>query len=232
MLTTNVGSSHLQRPAARAAPPLRAGPAVPDELRLRPDAPEQLPVVPPADLTCVATSGTPGDLTHAFKATVVYDLPFGQGRRFGSGANAVVDRIIGGWTVRALIALPERTARQPWQRPPGRHDGDDVQKMYKLRFDDAAKYVYMLPQDVIDETIKAFSVSATSATGYGRSAHRAAATSRRRTVPTASRSRTTSATAARATWSSRADVPAARHQPCEESADGRAHATSNSAPRC
>jgi hypothetical protein len=25
--------------------------------------------------------GSPGDLTHAFKATVVYDLPFGQGRR-------------------------------------------------------------------------------------------------------------------------------------------------------
>ena len=44
---------------------------------------------------------------------------------------------------------------------------DDVQDMFKLRFDDANKLVYMLPQDVIDETIKAFSVSATSATGYG-----------------------------------------------------------------
>ena len=36
-----------------------------------------------------------------------------------------------------------------------------------MRFDDANKFVYMLPQDVIDETIKAFSVSATSPTGYG-----------------------------------------------------------------
>ena len=44
---------------------------------------------------------------------------------------------------------------------------DEVQDMYKLRFDDANKFVYMLPQDVIDETIKAFSVSATSASGYG-----------------------------------------------------------------
>jgi hypothetical protein len=44
---------------------------------------------------------------------------------------------------------------------------DEVQDIYKLRFDDANKFIYMLPQDVIDETIKAFSVSATSATGYG-----------------------------------------------------------------
>ncbi len=43
----------------------------------------------------------------------------------------------------------------------------EVQDIYKLRYDDANKFVYMLPQDVIDETIKAFSVSATSATGYG-----------------------------------------------------------------
>ena len=43
---------------------------------------------------------------------------------------------------------------------------DDAQDMFKLRFDDAGKQVYMLPQDVIDNTILAFSVSATSATGY------------------------------------------------------------------
>ena len=43
---------------------------------------------------------------------------------------------------------------------------DDVQKMFKLRFDDAGKKVWMLPQDVIDNTIRAFSVSPTSASGY------------------------------------------------------------------
>ena len=39
--------------------------------------------------------------------------------------------------------------------------------MFKLRFDDAGKPIYMLPQDIIDNTVKAFSVSATSPTGYG-----------------------------------------------------------------
>ena len=43
---------------------------------------------------------------------------------------------------------------------------DDVQEAFKLRFDDADKVIYMWPEDVITNTIRAFSVSATSATGY------------------------------------------------------------------
>ena len=42
----------------------------------------------------------------------------------------------------------------------------ELQDAFKLRFDDAGKLVYMLPQDIIDNTVRAFSVSATSATGY------------------------------------------------------------------
>jgi hypothetical protein len=43
----------------------------------------------------------------------------------------------------------------------------DLSKAYKLRFDDAGHKIYMLPQDIIDNTVKAFSTSATSPTGYG-----------------------------------------------------------------
>jgi hypothetical protein len=43
----------------------------------------------------------------------------------------------------------------------------DLQKELKIRFDDANRVVYFLPQDIIDNTIRAFSVSATSASGYG-----------------------------------------------------------------
>ena len=52
-------------------------------------------------------------------------------------------------------------------------DEKELKKMFKLRTVDSPagtfpkKRVYMLPQAVIDETIKAFSTSATSATGYG-----------------------------------------------------------------
>jgi len=45
---------------------------------------------------------------------------------------------------------------------------DDVRNMFQLRIDPANKNkVWMLPQDVIDNTVKAFSVLATSSTGYG-----------------------------------------------------------------
>jgi hypothetical protein len=43
---------------------------------------------------------------------------------------------------------------------------DDVQKMFKLRFDDAGKQIYMWPDDIIQNTILAFAVSPTSASGY------------------------------------------------------------------
>jgi hypothetical protein len=37
------------------------------------------------------------DRRHVFQGTYTYDLPFGKGRKFASGAPAVVDHIIGGW---------------------------------------------------------------------------------------------------------------------------------------
>jgi hypothetical protein len=39
------------------------------------------------------------DIASAFNGYVVYDLPFGHGRQFGSGVNSVVNQIIGGWQV-------------------------------------------------------------------------------------------------------------------------------------
>src|SRR6185503_7320362 len=44
-------------------------------------------------------AGTPGDVSEALKGTFVYELPFGGGKRWGSGAGPVMDRIIGGWQV-------------------------------------------------------------------------------------------------------------------------------------
>jgi hypothetical protein len=39
------------------------------------------------------------DQTQRFVANGIYDLPFGRGRSFFSGANGFVDRIVGGWTL-------------------------------------------------------------------------------------------------------------------------------------
>lgn len=39
------------------------------------------------------------DRTHVFQTYWLYELPFGRGRRFGSGVHGLTERIIGGWQV-------------------------------------------------------------------------------------------------------------------------------------
>jgi hypothetical protein len=118
----------------------------------------------PAFLT--RDTGGEGDLTHQIKANIVYDLPFGRGRHWGGNAGGMLDRIIGGWQLGLTSVIHSgQLADFGNVRLVGMSE-KDVRKMFKLRFDDAGHKIYMLPQDVIDNTIKAFSVSPTSSTGY------------------------------------------------------------------
>jgi hypothetical protein len=118
------------------------------------------------DTYWIRDAGTPGDVTHQYKANIVYDLPFGSGRRWGSGANPVMNRLIGGWQVGLFARIQSgRLVDLGNVRVVGMTT-KDVEEMFKLRFDDAGRKVWVLPQDVIDQTMNAFNVSATSATGY------------------------------------------------------------------
>jgi predicted component of type VI protein secretion system len=111
-------------------------------------------------------TGDPGDITHVFKANIVYDLPFGRGRRFGSNANGLVHRIIGEWSFGINARVQSgRLVDLGNVRLVGM-SAKDVQGFYKLRFDDAGRKVWNMPQDVIDQTILAFSTSPTTASGY------------------------------------------------------------------
>jgi hypothetical protein len=112
-------------------------------------------------------TGAEGGVTHAFKLNWVYDLPFGRGRSLLSNTGALLDLLAGGWSFDGISTIQTgRLVNLGNVRLVGM-TRKDVEQMYKLRFNDAARVVYMLPQDVVDETIKAFSVSATSRTGYG-----------------------------------------------------------------
>jgi hypothetical protein len=111
-------------------------------------------------------TGSPGDITHNFKANVVYDLPFGRGRRFASNAGAVMERLVGGWSlgvnarVQSGLLVDLGNIRVVGMTP------DEVQGLFKTRIDTDGR-VYFWPADIINESIKAFSTSATSPTGYG-----------------------------------------------------------------
>jgi hypothetical protein len=45
------------------------------------------------------------DITHAVKANAIYDLPFGRGKMFVSGANGLLDRLIGGWQLSGIWTI-------------------------------------------------------------------------------------------------------------------------------
>jgi len=118
-----------------------------------------------------------GGTDHTFKLSWVYELPFGQGKKWGSGASSALNRVIGGWEVDGLMR---------WQsgaifnfggyRLVGMTD-KDLQKMFKFyketdpTVQDAngnpMTRIYMFPQDVIQNSILAlYTTSATSVTGY------------------------------------------------------------------
>jgi hypothetical protein len=110
-------------------------------------------------------------LRHAFKVNWVYELPVGRGKMLFGKSGDLVDRLIGGWEFdgAARIQSGQLFDLSASNAGPVNLVGmtmKDLRDVYKLRFDDDKKIVYMLPQDIIDNTIRAFSVSATSATGY------------------------------------------------------------------
>jgi hypothetical protein len=110
--------------------------------------------------------GGEGDVTHAFKATGLYELPFGQGHRFGSGAGPLLDRIINGWQVSGTTRLQSGRLIDLGNVRAVGMSKDEIRGFFELR-KESDTVIYMWPQSVIDETIKAFSISATSPTGYG-----------------------------------------------------------------
>jgi hypothetical protein len=45
------------------------------------------------------------DIQHAVKVNAIYDLPFGRGKMFASGASGVIDRLIGGWQLSGIYTI-------------------------------------------------------------------------------------------------------------------------------
>ncbi len=106
---------------------------------------------------------------HAIKMTWDYSLPFGRGRQFGSGWNKGLDAVLGGWEFHGDGRLQKAWVDFGNVRLVGM-TLQDLQDAYNPRVAPDPKTgvmtVYILPQDILDNTIRAFNVSATSPTGY------------------------------------------------------------------
>jgi hypothetical protein len=121
-------------------------------------------------------TGAEGNVVHSGKAFWSWDLPLGKGRRFLGDANGVVDRILGGWQLHGAVRIQSGQLVDLGNVRMVGFDKNELKKMYQIRTVDnpvtgglPKQRVFILPQAVIDETVKAFSTSATSATGYGAS---------------------------------------------------------------
>ena len=160
----NGGTTTYHSWPLRVPPPAVGRAAVPDQLRLRQGRDVvRSPRVPRPISFMVARLATGRGHARRSRA-LVYELPFGQGNRFGSDVNGFVDRL----HRRVEVDVARRASRadsssiSATSRVVGMSQGRRRQRLFKLRMIDGDKKVWMLPQDVIDNTIKAFSVSATA----------------------------------------------------------------------
>jgi len=104
------------------------------------------------------------DIRHAFKLDTTYDLPFGRGREFFSSSN-VADKILGGWTFAPVIRWQSGSPIQVGNVQLVGMTVKDLQKSVKVRKGSTA--VYWLPDDIIQNSIRAFSIDPLSSNGYG-----------------------------------------------------------------
>jgi hypothetical protein len=108
---------------------------------------------------------------HALKLNWSYELPFGQGKKWGGGASRALNAVIGGWSFDGTGRIQSGNILDYGNvRLVGWTDKQlqDNIKVYKIPDATNPKItrVYMLPQDFINNTILAYQISATSATGY------------------------------------------------------------------
>jgi hypothetical protein len=99
--------------------------------------------------------GTEGDVAHAVKGTFVYEIPFGQGRRFGTNMGNWMDRLVGGWQVAGTARIQTGRLIDLGNVNIVGMSAEEAQKAFKFRrvSDDE---MYMWPDDIIDNSIKAF----------------------------------------------------------------------------
>jgi hypothetical protein len=107
-----------------------------------------------------------GPVNHAFMASWVYELPFGQGKPIAGNVGRGMQRLVGNWSFSGTLRLQSGRRLDFGNVRMVGFTKEDLKGFYGTRIvtDPANQYrslVYMLPQDVIDNTIKAFSVNAT-----------------------------------------------------------------------
>jgi Carboxypeptidase regulatory-like domain/TonB dependent receptor/TonB-dependent Receptor Plug Domain len=109
------------------------------------------------------------NVRHAFKTQWDWEIPVGRGQRFGTNMNAWLDGALGGWSFRGVGRVQAATVDFGNVRLVGM-SAKELQSMYRhdIRIDPSSglRSVYMLPDDVILNTRRAFSLDPGTVDGY------------------------------------------------------------------
>ncbi len=112
------------------------------------------------------------NVRHAFKTQWDWSLPVGRGQRFGSEMHPILDAFFGGWSINGVGRVQARVMDFGNVRLVGM-TLDELTGMYKFyrraNATTGRTEIWMLPDDVILNTRRAFSVSGSTADGYSTS---------------------------------------------------------------
>lgn len=118
---------------------------------------------------------TPFDITQALKFNFIWELPIGRGQSLLGNSSVLTNHLVGGWGINANVRIQSGSPfffNAPVTIGPGIQNAGNFQLVGMTAkelqkavgvYRDPDGFVYVLPPDIRENTIKAFNVSMTSA---------------------------------------------------------------------
>jgi hypothetical protein len=106
----------------------------------------------------------PFDIRHALKSDFIYDLPFGKGQKWLDGVGGFLNGFVGGWSVNGTVRVQSGSPFDLGAVQLVGMDRNELQKAIEIR-KAPNKIVFFLPDDVITNTQRAFSLNTTGFSG-------------------------------------------------------------------
>lgn len=110
---------------------------------------------------------SPWDIRHSFKLDYIYELPFGRGRHWMNNSSGLVNYLVGNWQIGGVTRIQSGPATLITSGGRATYNQNDagvilrnitqkqLQDLVKIRKTPSG-VVYWLPQNIIDNTISAF----------------------------------------------------------------------------
>jgi hypothetical protein len=108
-------------------------------------------------------SPSPFGITHTFKTDWIYELPIGRGRALLGNAGGVLDRVVGGWEYHGTARIQSGAPFDLGNVQLVNMTLSQLQDSVKVRKEPNA--VFYLPQEIIDNTRKAYGTLGGTPTG-------------------------------------------------------------------